>query len=539
MMFLLACAGFTRVDLDGDGLTVDDCDDRSAAVYPGARDAAYDGVDANCDGSNDYDADSDGHMGEPEGDDCDDANVTVHPDAIERCDPGEAVDHDCDGDTMGCVLQGRYSVNDADVSWEGRTDRDMAGHALAVLADGDGALELAVGAPQFDADGADANEGGVFVVSHRAGGGVTEAALRWWQGGEAGGRLGTSLAVASDGATLLIGASGRSYLEEAGPIAGAVYLVGDGSLGAAVRGDEDGEEFGWSLAVIDEGFAVGAPSYAGESEHQRRPRGRVYGWDTMPAAGAPADWRIVGEGDGDGLGGAVCAVELDGDGDSDELAIGALGADGPGGVDVGAVYLFDGARSSSAVGADRRIWGESGGPSEFGAAVAPAGDVDGDGYADLLVGSPGWSDTERAAAGRAYVVLGSWSGTRAARAAAFLTGVGGENHAGTSVASAGDANGDGHADVLVGASGTPSEESDQGAGAAYLVWGPFDGALELDVDASAVFLGDRAQAGAGAAFAVGDLDGEGTSDIVVGADARTATTIGDAGHVYLFLSGIE
>ncbi|MCB9674796.1 MAG: hypothetical protein H6737_06740 [Alphaproteobacteria bacterium] len=84
-------------DLDGDGyiagtLGGDDCDDAAPEVHPGAPDAPYDGVDANCDGSGDYDADGDGlDAYEFGGADCDDSTPTV------RADPVEWVP-DCDGD---------------------------------------------------------------------------------------------------------------------------------------------------------------------------------------------------------------------------------------------------------------------------------------------------------------------------------------------------------------------------------------------------------------------------------------------------------
>jgi hypothetical protein len=77
---------------------ITDCDDTNAQVYPGAADAWHDGVDANCDGANDYDQDGDGwlDLSAPGGVgvDCDDADILVNPDAQEVCGGG---DEDCDG----------------------------------------------------------------------------------------------------------------------------------------------------------------------------------------------------------------------------------------------------------------------------------------------------------------------------------------------------------------------------------------------------------------------------------------------------------
>ena len=88
----------------------------------------------------------------------------------------------------------------------------------------------------------------------------------------------------------------------------------------------------------------------------------------------------------------------------------------------------------------------------FGHSVASAGDVNGDGYADLVVGAPYRSTASLVFTGRASVYHGSASGVSAA-AAWYVTGNQAEAHYGYSVSSAGDVNGDGYADVLVGAPG--------------------------------------------------------------------------------------
>ncbi len=88
-----------EADRDGDGWTpVDgDCDDEDADVHPGATETWYDGVDADCDRADDYDADGDGYRSADRayGDDCDDADPDVHPGAVD--DAVDGVDTDCDG----------------------------------------------------------------------------------------------------------------------------------------------------------------------------------------------------------------------------------------------------------------------------------------------------------------------------------------------------------------------------------------------------------------------------------------------------------
>ena len=76
--------------------TADDCDDAEAATNPGADETWYDGVDSDCDGGSDYDADGDGFdSDEYDGADCDDSDADINPDAEDA--PDDGVDADCDG----------------------------------------------------------------------------------------------------------------------------------------------------------------------------------------------------------------------------------------------------------------------------------------------------------------------------------------------------------------------------------------------------------------------------------------------------------
>ena len=103
-----------QLDDDGDGFTRDgngdpariDCDDADAAIYPGAVEVWYDGVDQNCDRLNDFDQDGDGVViagcadprdcrPEIPGGDCDDLNAEVFPAAVDEW--YDALDSNCDG----------------------------------------------------------------------------------------------------------------------------------------------------------------------------------------------------------------------------------------------------------------------------------------------------------------------------------------------------------------------------------------------------------------------------------------------------------
>ncbi len=88
-----------ETDDDGDGYSVEegDCDDTNPNVHPGGTEVPCDGLDNDCSGGDDLDADGDGHdCEEYGGDDCDDDDADFHPGADDEC--GDFIDHDCDED---------------------------------------------------------------------------------------------------------------------------------------------------------------------------------------------------------------------------------------------------------------------------------------------------------------------------------------------------------------------------------------------------------------------------------------------------------
>jgi len=149
--------------------------------------------------------------------------------------------------------------------------------------------------------------------------------------------------------------------------------------------------------------------------------------------------------------------------------------------------------------------------AQFGFSVATAGDVNGDGYADVIVGAPSYDNDQREE-GRAYVYYGSPSGP--SKTPDWMA-EGDQEFAGFgfSVASAGDVNGDGYDDVIVGAylydNGEPNE------GRAYVYYGSAAG-LSLTPD----WTGEINQVGAQFGYSVGtagDVNGDGYSDVIIGA----------------------
>jgi hypothetical protein len=106
--------------------------------------------------------------------------------------------------------------------------------------------------------------------------------------------------------------------------------------------------------------------------------------------------------------------------------------------------------------------------AHFGAAVSTAGDVNGDGFADIVVGAPAWSGNGLIECGKASTYAGSGTGIEAS-ARWSMSGTIDSTHCGAAVANAGDVNGDGYADVLIGFPGADLVFSGTPKGAVSLV----------------------------------------------------------------------
>lgn len=146
----------------------------------------------------------------------------------------------------------------------------------------------------------------------------------------------------------------------------------------------------------------------------------------------------------------------------------------------------------------------------MGYSVSTAGDVNGDGYSDVIVGAPMY-DNGQTDEGAAFVFPGTAVGI--SLAAKVLQSNQVNAQAGTSVSTAGDVNGDGYSDVLVGAPYYDGGQTDEGAAFLYL-----GSAAGLNTNPAKILEFNQAEANFGISVAMaGDVNGDGRSDILVGA----------------------
>ena len=407
-------------------------------------------------------------------------------------------------------------------AWTAESDQQGADFGLSVAAAGDvnddGYGDVIVGA--FGYDNGQSNEGRAFLY-HGSGAGLSTSAAWTAEGDQLGAGFGYRVACAGDvngdGYSDVVVAAWKFNNGQANE--GRVFLYLGSGAGLATsaawtaESDQAQASFGSSVAtagdVNGDGYGdvlVGAYQY----DNGQANEGRAFLYMGSGAGlSASAAWTAESDQDDAAFGYSVAtAGDVNGDGYSDVL-VGALQYDN-GQVGEGRAFLYVGSRRGLSTNAPWTAESDQA-SAGFGYSVAPAGDVNGDGYGDALVGAP-FYDNGQANEGRAFLYLGSGAGLSASAAWTAESDQAGAQ-LGYFVAPAGDVNGDGHSDVILGANLYDHGQADEGRALVYLGSG-----AGLSTSAAWTAESDQADAWFGySVSAAGDVNGDGYSDVIVGA----------------------
>ena len=528
-----------------------DCDDTDGSVNPAATEYC-DSVDNDCDDEIDEDdaadastwyADSDGDgygdssvsataCSAPSGavaddTDCDDSDGSTYPGASETCYDG--VVNDCGGteaDALAaCSLSGDLDTTNAAGTFEG-DGYDEAGTAALILdADGDGDLDLIVGAPGNNSDA-----GAVYVLTDPGSASssrLSDSSITVT--GSSNEQAGSSLAwfdADGDGAEdLIVGSPGyHSYKR------GAIYWLsgpasGTGSVGLTQNMPNGSRNFGTcGDGMMAEGDldGDGSTDLSVACTGWQSKRGQTFLF-TGPISGisdlsAEADASVLGDTASQKSGSFLDAADLDGDG-QDDWVVGAPGANSG----AGAAWIYAGPVSGSHGPGDADFSINSSSTTDACGPVASV-DHDGDGYQDLMLGCPGSSSKT----GTLYLFEGPLSGSPSLGSASVTISASKEE-LGAQVGSAGDLDGDGNDYLLVAA-----PLADAKSGTTWFYYGPVSGALGTG-DADASLTGTSGTESGDLLLGDFDVDGDGINEVAfTSTGAANSDGQGQAGAVYIF-----
>ena len=392
---------------------------------------------------------------------------------------------------------------------------DYFGYSVAGAGDvnGDGYDDVVVGALGYSSF-----TGRAYVFAGSSAG-VSSTATTTLTGGATSDYFGVSVSGVGDvngdgyddvivGAPWYSSRTGRAYVH-VGSSAGL-----SSTATTTLTGGATSDIFGSSLSgagdVIADGYddvIVGAVGYSSST-------GRAYVFAGSSAGvSSTATTTLTGGATSDCFGVSVSgAGDVNGDG-YDDVVVGAPYS----GSGTGQAYVYAGS-STGVSSAASASWTGGTNSDYFGWSVSGAGDVNGDGYDDVIVGAPYYTSFT----GRAYVYAGS-SGGSATIATTILTGGAADEGLGWSVSGAGDVNGDGYDDVIVGAPGYSSF-----TGRAYVYAGSSGGSASI---ATTVLTGEAAYDYFGRSVSgAGDVNGDGYNDVIVGGYGYNSST----GRAYVY-----
>ena len=529
----------------------------------------------------------------------DDTNSTEQPVAITVTDDYEPIPLSSLDGSNGFILNGidagdysGFSVSSAgDVNGDGYDDLIIGAYRADPIGNSSGETYIVYGGAS--APGAD----GVLDLSTLDG--TSGFSLTGIDAGDYSGRSVSSAGdVNGDGYDdLIIGASGvgsvqgeydaflgpgEAYVVYGGPTGADLVLdrpTLDGTRGFALTGIDDGDELGVSVSsagdVNGDGYddlIIGATGADPNGDSGAGETYVIYGGASAPGTDGVLDLSTL-----DGTNGFILngideedrsgfsissAGDVNGDG-YDDLIIGADRAD-PNGDSSGGTYVIYGGASAPGTGGRFNLSALDGtngfilngidADDRSGRTVSSAGDVNGDGYDDLIIGADRADPNGDSLAGETYVVYG---GTRAPGTNGvldlsdldgtngfILNGIDADDRSGRSVSSAGDVNGDGYDDLIIGADW--ADPNGSRSGETYVVYGgasaPGTGG-KLDLSAldgtngfilNGIDVNDRSGTPVSSA---GDVNGDGYDDLVIGANRADPNGDSGAGETYVVYGG--
>jgi hypothetical protein len=473
-------------DFDSDFDTFDhidygglDCDDEAADVNPTAMDVWYDGIDSDCGGEDDYDVDGDGYQSDAFGGlDCADDNPDVSPAAPEYWN---GVDDNCVGGRDDFMIMGFSTLVVT------ATDEINLGHQSGLSSgdfNGDGTTDLIVAADR----GGYYEEGAAYML---------DGSSPWTLTGD-------PLSVSS---ARFSGSAAGNFMGTLGEH--QVNLIGTSKADLLVAGTDSLD--GHAMCLID--------------------------GETLSGPVSCLDARIRWTGATDDFPRVINHLDMDGDGFPEVIYSDSW--DGAG--DTGKIYAFNGA---SLVDGDYALltdndWRIDGRHAyDYVGSQLGGGDLDGDGYDELLIGAYG-DDHPDPKTGSIFIMAGGSSEPVPLRTAQFDKD--GHIYGETTNAQVGrwnpsaiaDINGDGVNDLAVASTGTESVH-------VFYTAGDLIGGASETTDADLTINGIDESSHFGIGLTAGDFDGDSFDDLAIGAPDEATPGDGTSdseGHVYVFFGG--
>jgi hypothetical protein len=444
--------------------------------------------------------------------------------------------HDNEGQAY--VYHGSPTGLTTSPNWTAESDQAGAnfGYSVGTAGDvnGDGYSDVIVGAPYYDSDETDE---GLTYVYHGSATGLSTTADWTAESDQIGASFGYSVGTAGDVngdgySDVIVGAP---YYDNDQTDEGWAYVYQGSATGLAAsvawtaESDQAGASFGWSVGtagdVNGDGYSdviVGAPLYNGGHDNE----GRAYFYHGSSTGLATShNWTAESDQAGANFGYSVgTAGDVNGDGYSDVIVSAPLYDSDE--TDEGRAYVYHGSTTGLSTVVDWTVESDQA-DANFGWSVRTVGDVNGDGYSDVIVGAPYYGNGQNEE-GRAYVYHGSAMGLSSTADWTVESDLA-DIRFGYSVGTAGDVNGDGYSDVIVGA---PYYTNDQTAEGRAYVYHSSAAGLSSTVDWTAESNQDGALFGYSVAMA-GDVNGDGYSDVIVGARYYDSGEM-DEGQAYVY-----